>query len=70
MRIGAVARDHDGAYLGRLSSSTDFFSQSLVTEFRTLWIALKFCNEMEFERVRLERNARVLINAINEEGEC
>lgn len=67
-----MIRDHLGQVVGCLSSSTTLNPHPLVAEYHTLWRALSFGAKLGLSdcNIKMEGDAQVLINAINDSKEC
>lgn len=72
IRIGIyiMIGDERGEVIACFSSSLSFSSHPIVAECQALLRALTFCLELGLQRVKLERDALVVIEAINQEAEC
>lgn len=65
MGIGVVVRDHDGSVMACLSAMKQFLSKPIVASYWALKRAMHFGEEWGMEKVDLEGDAQVLVQAIN-----
>lgn len=67
---GIIIRDCLGKVLVCQSFSCDFSSDPLLTKNEVLWRALQLCAELGFDRVRLEGDAKLVIDSVLNAEEC
>lgn len=68
--IGIIIRHHNGAVVACLSSVEDFHSKAVLAECRALWRALVFSEQLSIDKVTLEGDAQVVIQAAKKEETC
>lgn len=69
MGMGIVIRDEKGEALVAACDQKKHVQDPLVAECHALWKALELCNELNFQKVMLEGDAKNIVSAVNSEEE-